>query len=272
MNEASNANAFMAGSVGGFVVKLLDYPFDTIKVLLQTEKQNNRVIPYVTNIFRKHSFRGFYKGVSIPLFLSTVDNSIVFGVYDKIKNLNFHGKYNDATIKILCGGSMAGLASSLILTPCELIKCRLQTTLKSDSQYKNVKDCFQKTYSNGGLPALYVGHKAMMCREIIGNSIYFATYEHFSGKKNVSLLKSGLSGSIAGLAYWTCIYPIDTIKSIKQTQTSLSYSTITTNIFKYRGIRGFYNGYPINAFKTIFSNFILFVTYESIMHPNKKQN
>ena len=30
-------NEFIAGTIGGFAGKLLDYPFDTVKVLLQTQ-------------------------------------------------------------------------------------------------------------------------------------------------------------------------------------------------------------------------------------------
>ena len=30
-------NEFVAGTLGGFAGKLLDYPFDTVKVLLQTQ-------------------------------------------------------------------------------------------------------------------------------------------------------------------------------------------------------------------------------------------
>ena len=116
---------FFAGTAGGFSAKLLDYPFDTVKVLLQTQNSLSSSTPtppsigaqsstistmpnYVRSstttpntpqqqkVYRgaihclRHTIktRGFfslYKGMSSPLLGSMAENAVLFLCYGEIK-------------------------------------------------------------------------------------------------------------------------------------------------------------------------------------------
>ena len=69
---------------------------------------------------------------------------------------------------IFCGG-VAGLVNCVIVTPVELVKCRLQVQTEAcikNSFYTGIVDCLFKTYITEGLRGLYKGNFASIIREI----------------------------------------------------------------------------------------------------------
>jgi mitochondrial ornithine carrier protein len=71
------------GSIAGIVGKYVEYPFDTVKVRLQS--QSDFLPPrYVGPLdcfkqsFRSEGFVGLYRGVSAPLFGAAVETSSLF--------------------------------------------------------------------------------------------------------------------------------------------------------------------------------------------------
>lgn len=146
-----------------------------------------------------------------------------------------------------CGG-MSGVATSFLLTPVELIKCRLQidkveapetnaslgkkTALSAETKasvpqpkYKGTIDCAVKSIRNEGVSVLYKGFSATLLREVFGTACWFTTYEYCVRKlapnvKNRDDVPSWTvltAGAISGVVLNFIPYPFDTIKSILQT-------------------------------------------------------
>eukprot|EP01051_Picozoa_sp_SAG22_P008834 SAG22_NODE_697_length_7825_cov_8.757831_4_plen_164_part_00 len=64
--QVSARDDFVAGAVAGFVVKALEYPFDTLKVRLQTQGASGGgmgPMAMLTQTVRKEGVRALYKGV-----------------------------------------------------------------------------------------------------------------------------------------------------------------------------------------------------------------
>jgi hypothetical protein len=73
-------------------------------------------------------------------------------------------------------GSLAGICVASVLTPVELIKCRLQVQSAIGGQfikYNGPIDCIVKTIQAEGLQGLYRGNLSMLMREIPGNFCWF---------------------------------------------------------------------------------------------------
>ena len=70
----------------------------------------------------------------------------------------------------LAGGAFSGISVACILTPVELVKCRMQTANEGAVRYKSTVDCFLQTIREGGVRALFRGHVGTLCREIPGNA------------------------------------------------------------------------------------------------------
>ena len=86
----------------------------------------------ISNTLRNEGMLAFYKGMSAPLISVPLINSIIFASYEfyvRTENLLFRSnKQNKSQIQFgvaLRAGMFAGFVNSFILSPIELIKCRL---------------------------------------------------------------------------------------------------------------------------------------------------
>jgi hypothetical protein len=70
----------------------------------------------------------------------------------------------------LAGGACSGITVACVLTPVELIKCRMQTANEGAVRYKSTLDCLFKTVQEGGIRSLFHGFVGTLCREIPGNA------------------------------------------------------------------------------------------------------
>lgn len=82
-------------------------------------------------------------------------------------------------------GAVAGIALSVILSPTELVKCRMQV-----GQHTSPIACLQAVVRTEGAWGLARGFRATLCREVPGNALFFTVYE--------GLRRSWLGGRPAG--------------------------------------------------------------------------
>lgn len=190
---AENLADFIAGTVGGFAGKLFDYPFDTVKVLLQTQDVADYKGKKYTGAFHclKHTIQtkgwlGLYKGLSSPLLGSMGENAVLFLSYGIFKGLlgekEAKARGEDLSLfQLAIAGAAAGAVVPCVLTPVELVKCRLQVQNSISSQFRQYKgpiDCIIKTVKQEGIMrGLYKGNTATLLREIPGNFAWYGVYE-----------------------------------------------------------------------------------------------
>lgn len=224
------------GLFAGFCGTILSHPFDTIKSRVQSNKYS---------IKDAISVKNFYAGLKPPLFGIMFEKMIVFGTYEKCRKEGINNFYS---------GLLAGLNSTLIVTPMESIKINLQNgnrfCIKNFKPYK------------GLLPTIF--------RETPGFGIYFTTYNFLNDNyNNASLLTSFLFGSISGVSAWLFIYPSDLVKTKCQTSNNsvrhILYEIIRKNNNKnsvFKGIRNLYSGFNLALFRTIPLHGGVFLGYE----------
>jgi len=212
--------------------KVVEFPLDTIKVRLQTASGPKvTALSCARKIITREGFRGFYKGLASPMAGSMAENAVLFATYGQFKSLlptNLDG--TSPLYACIISGFLAGIAVAHVLTPVELIKCRLQIqdAEGATKKYKGPVDCIVKTVKQDGFRGLYKGHSATLAREMIGNALWFGCYEFFckvftpKGKTKDDLTAFHLmaAGALGGMSYWGIPYPIDSIKSVMQTHTS----------------------------------------------------
>ncbi|KAK9449517.1 mitochondrial carrier domain-containing protein [Limtongia smithiae] len=126
------------GSAAGVAGKLFEYPFDTVKVRLQSQPDGAPLkfsgpLDCFKQTWHKEGIRGFFRGISSPLVGAAAENASLFLSYHIFQDLFRSTVYYDlptaaslpmATL-LLCG-ALSGSATSFILTPIELIKCQMQ--------------------------------------------------------------------------------------------------------------------------------------------------
>ena len=164
---------FLAGCSSGIVQSIIGHPFDTIKVLMQTNK------PLHKNPLH------YYKGVTFPTTFNILCTGVTFDIQSKLyKTYNSH---------YLAGFGSGGIVSPIIYY-FDVGKIHYQTRPGISLSLNH----FKRTQ----------GMLATFLRESLSTAVYMGVY--FSMEERNGPL---LSGGCAGLASWTSTYPIDVVKT-----------------------------------------------------------
>jgi mitochondrial ornithine carrier protein len=230
----------------------------------------------------------------MPLAGAMAENATLFLVYNK--SLNYLSPYFSNLTSISLAGAIAGAAASFILTPVELLKCRLQVqsmSIQQSTSTLSVKPpgpikLFQDVLRQHGLKGLWLGQTGTLIRESGGSALWFGCFDvvsqYFLNRRKSSvdtsrkLTRSDLgslelitAGASAGLVYNVSFFPADTVKSALQTEESLVESTSSSKqkgfvqkaseMYREKGIKGFYRGCGITIVRTVPSSALIFFTY-----------
>lgn len=284
-------NEVCVGSVAGAAGKIVEYPFDTIKVRLQYSQSlpqplYNSALEAVQKTYRDEGItKGFYKGMKAPLVGAAMEASCLFFSYnlaqDLIKMLQGKSLHDELSMsgKLVCG-AISGICTSFILTPIELLKCKFQVenlkNLNNVNKSNSITAIAKNLYLQDGIKSLFKGQTATLVRECGGSMAWFGNYElvlhYFSTKstdpKNYKpkVYELMLAGASAGIGYNCTLFPVDTVKSIMQAndKPGLTFLGIAKQVFKNSGIRGFYSGMGVTMVKTIPTSALMFLVYEKL--------
>lgn len=216
----------------------------------------------------KEGFRGLYRGVTAPLASSLVFNSIMFGTYEEFKTfftVNGHLSLAGWTASaVLCGA-----CESVVYCPTEYIKNRVQTA----PGYTNPWHELKLSVNEGGVTSVFRGLGPTLTRECTGNVFYFGAYEfvknNYPRPEATIMEQAVVGGGCAGIAYWTAMLPVDTIKTLLQTDSRITPKYKSTfdcvrQTFASRGLSGFYRGFTPTVLRAFPANATLFMTFEYV--------
>jgi len=300
---------FIAGTVGGVVSKIIGHPFDTVKVRLQTQDMLTNATKIQDGNFRyagaldcfqkmiKYEGIGsLYKGMASPLVGAALEIAVIFAANEQLKSV-FKSFNSDpqaplTLTQLVIAGGLAGTCVSFVLTPTELIKCRLQVQQgkrnKTSGKYIGpidvVKQCLRE-----GPTSLFKGHTGTMVRETFGNMAWFGVYEGLCkiltpiGKRReeLGLWAKATAGAAAGVVFWAVPFPADVVKSCMQTMTtetnnkSPGFFQVFGHIMRTQGVRALYKGFGVTALRAAPCNGAIFVCYETVLqylNNNFKRN
>ncbi|ODV84912.1 hypothetical protein CANARDRAFT_8048 [[Candida] arabinofermentans NRRL YB-2248] len=284
----------IVGSISGAIGKIVEFPFDTVKVRLQYSQSLEKPLfkgtfDCILQTFQKEGVVGFYKGLISPLIGASAEVSCLFFSYrlsqDFIlwyRNADSDKEQVGIVGKLGCG-MFSGIITSFVLTPIELIKCKMQVDnlkLNNNKTSSSVFDFTKQIYKNDGLKGLWKGQTTTLIREAGGSCAWFGAYEYtldtFKNYRTKGVASDTpyehkawellIAGSMAGVGYNASLFPVDTVKNILQTSdgNEKSISSVTKHIWKTKGIKGFYSGIGVTLFKTIPASAIMFYAYEKL--------
>ena len=196
------------GSSAGVLGKFIEYPFDTVKVRLQSQSSlpgHSRLagpLDAFLAAFRSPEgpVHSLYRGISAPLVGAAIETSSLFFSYRVAQDLvvaespalrkqkeEADGKLQLPFQHLLLCGAASGAFTSLALTPIELIKCKMQVPiapsyLASESGYTITKPpgvfhLIASVFRTGGLLGFWHGQLGTLIRETGGSAAWFGSYE-----------------------------------------------------------------------------------------------
>ncbi|CAJ1013672.1 putative Mitochondrial carrier protein [Leishmania utingensis] len=286
--NTDDAREMLAGSLGGASATVIEYPMDTIKVRLQDDgKRYGGILQCIRTIAKEEgAVNGLFRGLPAPVIGAACENAILFVSYrlaiDEFQKVTYghcDPPNQEPYLAVSVAGAAGGVVVSQVLTPAELIKCKMQiqNTLPVDERiYKNSLDCAAVTYRRRGIRGLFRGHTAMMVREAVGCAFYFLAFQYVirlflsEGQRfhEAPPWVHFLGGGCAGVAFWTSTYPVDAVKTKQQTMKAdylkLNFRQACARLYKTEGMRGLFRGYSITAVRAFPGNAVLIAVYEQV--------
>ncbi|XP_021895340.1 uncharacterized protein LOC110812797 isoform X2 [Carica papaya] len=251
---ARQQHAF-AGALAGAFVSVCLHPVDTVKTVIQSCSTEQKSICYIgKSIVSERGFTGLYRGIASNIASSAPISAVYTFTYESVK------------------GGCASVATSFIFTPSERIKQQMQV----GSHYHNCWNAFVGVIRKGGLPSLYAGWGAVLCRNVPHSIIKFYAYESLK-QMMLSSLQSGaqlntlqtlVCGGVAGSTAAIFTTPFDVVKTRFQTQVPGSRSQYN-NVFqalqeiaKQEGLKGLYRGLIPRLVMYMSQGALFFASYE----------
>ncbi|KAJ2441271.1 hypothetical protein GGF42_007349, partial [Coemansia sp. RSA 2424] len=262
------------------------HPLDTIKVRMQIGGSDfNGPIDCLTRTVRNEGIRGLYKGMASPLIGCAAVNSLLFWAYSYGKSIQTGSLDATPTLgQVAIAGAGAGIVNSILASPVELLKVRLQvqnsTASAGNTLFRGPVHLARHLAHQFGARGIMWGFWATVAREVPAYAAFYTGFE-FTKRRLAKALAGGdssklgalplmFSGSVGGVCYWTACYPLDVIKSRVQNATApprgVGYiARAAGDIMKEQGVKGFFRGYTPSVVRSIPAAGVTFATYELVM-------
>ncbi|XAR67720.1 hypothetical protein NMG60_11002597 [Bertholletia excelsa] len=236
---------FVAGGLGGIAGVFSGHPLDTLRIR-QQHSTTGSAFSFLRNIVAGEGTLALYRGMGAPLVTVTLQNAVVFQTHEVIlRAIDAPATTTNppSYTAVAVGGVIAGALQSLIISPVELVKIRLQLQRKNEPQGSNMNfhrgpvSVARSIVKEEGLRGIFRGLNVTLLRDLHSYGVYFWTYEYMKEKLQPGCRKSGeesykttsMAGGLAGVSSWVSCYPLDFVKTRLQAQTQSSR-------VKYRGI------------------------------------
>ncbi|XP_058074394.1 mitochondrial arginine transporter BAC2-like [Magnolia sinica] len=218
---------FVAGGFGGMAGVISGHPLDTLRIRLQQPSNNTSAFRLLHSIVTTEGPSSLYRGMGTPLATVAFQNAVAFQVYAVLSRAfdSSNGSNPPSYRSVALGGVGTGALQSLILSPVELVKIRLQIQhhrTNVEGPVNVVKNIMRKE----GIRGMYRGLAITVLRDAPAHGVYFWTYESTRECLHPGCRKSGqeslrtmlVAGGLAGVASWVCCYPLDVVKTRLQAQ------------------------------------------------------
>ncbi|KAI0396215.1 amino acid transporter arg-13 [Xylariaceae sp. FL0594] len=291
------------GSTAGVVGKYIEYPFDTVKVRLQSQPDHLPLrytgpLDCFRQSIRADGFLGLYRGISAPLFGAACETSSLF-LFERIGREAVYASGYCSRERVLplpalwFTGAFAGAFTSFVLTPIELVKCKVQVPASVDGvapKVPSVMSVIRDVYKHEGIRGFWHGQMGTFLREAGGCAAWFGSKEtttkmfHLLNERSATtqmekdvlatealpLWQQAIAGAFAGMSYNFLFFPADTIKSRMQTspvggnRQNRTFMEEGRALWKQSGLRGFYRGCGITVLRSAPSSAFIFIVFDGL--------
>lgn len=219
----------VAGMCGGVAEACLLQPLDVAKTRLQLDKSGKYkgMIDCLKVVAREEGPSALYKGLTPFVTHLTLKYALRFGSFEQIKMAMGADKHGNAskTVNFMAGLTVGCVEATMIVTPFEVIKTRLQKQVKVAGQapkYKGPIDVVIKVVREEGVRRLWSGNMPTVIRQGSNQAFNFMTMAILNkalwGKeqgdgKVLAAWQTLLNGLLAGAVGPCMNAPVDVIKT-----------------------------------------------------------
>ncbi|XP_069692225.1 mitochondrial uncoupling protein Bmcp isoform X1 [Periplaneta americana] len=280
---------FVYGGLASCTAEFGTFPIDTTKTRLQIQGQKidskHAELKYrgmtdaLLQISKQEGVKALYSGIGPAVLRQATYGTIKFGTYYSLKGLVSHGTGDEDVRVNVCCAVVAGMVSSAIANPTDVLKVRMQV-LGTQSQ-RGIVGCFQEVYRQEGVAGLWRGVGPTAQRAAVIAAVELPVYDFCKHYLMASLgnhiSNHFISSFIASLGSAVASTPIDVIRTRLMNQKKLKKEISSPGGRIYTGsidclVQTVKNEGPLALYKGFIPtwvrmgpwNIIFFVTYEQL--------
>lgn len=186
----------IAGGVAGAASRTATAPLDRLKVVLQVQTTQARIMPAVKELWKEGGLLGFFRGNGLNVLKVAPESAIRFYTYEMMKTFigNTNGGEGKADIgglgRLLAGG-IAGAVAQTAIYPMDLVKTRLQTYSCASGKIPSLGTLSKDILVQEGPRAFYRGLIPSILGIIPYAGIDLAAYETLKEMSKKYILQDG---------------------------------------------------------------------------------
>uniref|UniRef100_A0A5B6ZK28 Adenine nucleotide transporter BT1 n=1 Tax=Davidia involucrata TaxID=16924 RepID=A0A5B6ZK28_DAVIN len=266
----------ISGAIAGAVSRTAVAPLETIRTHLMVGSSGHSTTEVFHNIMKTDGWKGLFRGNLVNVIRVAPSKAIELFAYDTV-NKNLSPKPGEQPkLRIpasLIAGACAGVSSTLVTYPLELLKTRL--TIQR-GVYDGLFDAFIKILQEGGPGELYRGLTPSLIGVVpYAASNYFAydtlrkAYRKFFKQDKIGNIETLLIGSAAGAISSSATFPLEVARKHMQVgalRDRRVYNNVLhalSSILEQEGIQGLYKGLGPSCMKLVPAAGISFMCYEA---------
>lgn len=267
----------LSGGISGAISRTAVAPLETIRTHLMVGSNGHSTSEVFHNIMKADGWTGLFKGNFVNVIRVAPSKAIELFVYDTVKkNLSSRPgeQFKLPVPPSLVAGACAGVSSTLVTYPLELVKTRL--TIQR-GVYNGLLDAFVKILQEGGGPGeLYRG----LAPSVIGVIPYAAAnycaydtlqkaYRKIFKQEKIGNIETLLIGSAAAAVSSSATFPLEVARKHMQVgavsgrQVYKNMLHALASILEQEGIQGLYKGLGPSCLKLVPAAGISFMCYEA---------
>jgi solute carrier family 25 (mitochondrial adenine nucleotide translocator), member 4/5/6/31 len=286
---------FLAGGVSGAVAKTATAPIERVKLLIQTQDANPKIISgevarysgivdCFSRVAKEQGIKAFWRGNLTNIIRYFPTQAFNFAFKDGIKSLfpkaDKKTEFGKFFMINMASGGMAGAGSLLIVYPLDYARTRLASDVGAGKQqFSGLLDCLKKTVAAQGIGGLYNGLGVSIIGIIPYRGAYFGLFDTLAGynpweksENAVSRASSKFAcAQVSAVAAGYASYPFDTVRRRLQMQSEKPESEWVykgtmdcfAKIMKDEGTAALFKGAGANVLRTVGAALVL-VFYSEI--------
>lgn len=266
----------ISGAFAGAVSRTAVAPLETIRTHLMVGSSGNSTTEVFQNIMKADGWKGLFRGNLVNVIRVAPSKAIELFAFDTVNKALTAKTGEPPKLPIpssLIAGAFAGVTSTLVTYPLELLKTRL--TIERDV-YENLLHAFVKIVRDEGPAELYRG----LTPSLIGVIPYAATnyfaydtlkkaYKKVFKTDDIGNIATLLMGSAAGAISSSATFPLEVARKQmqvgavggRQVYNNMLHALIS--ILEKEGIGGLYKGLGPSCMKLVPAAGISFMCYEA---------
>ena len=151
----------VAGTMAGVGICFVGHPFDTLKVMLQTQPGLYKGMgDAARQTVKEYGVLGLYRGVASPLVGMGIFNAVQFAVFGAAKKFMTDDGRATTLNRIAAAAGFTGIVVAFVEGPQDLFKCQMQVQKpKADGKplYSSTVDCVRTIVRERGLAGTMQG-------------------------------------------------------------------------------------------------------------------